>query len=101
MKKFFLALSIMAALSTATLCGGSNDTLATFDGGSITQRDAERDNEQKFFEIRMEEYQLRHRAAMEKARERIFELEAKKRNMTVEKFIETEVSRRRGQQISE
>lgn len=91
----------MAALSTATLCGGSNDSLATFDGGSITQRDVERDNEQEFYEIRMKEFQVKQQAAFEKARERIFETEAKKKNMPVDKFVETEMAKRRGQVTEE
>lgn len=96
MKKFFLASAILLAVATTTLCGGGNETIATFDGGSISQKDVEKNNEQEFFEIRLKEYQLRQQAAFENAREHIFAAEAKKHDMTVDKYVETEMARRRG-----
>jgi len=96
MKKIFTMVAILVAVSTATLCGGSNEPLATFDGGSVSQRDVERNNEQEFYEIRMKEFQVKQQATFETARERIFEAEAKKKNMPVDKFVETELAKRRG-----
>jgi len=96
MKKIFTMVAVLVAVSTATLCGGSNEPLATFDGGSVSQRDVERNNEQEFYEIRMKEFQVKQQATFETARERIFEAEAKKKNMPVDKFVETELAKRRG-----
>src|SRR5262245_32507452 len=96
MKKFASVLVVLAALTTTTLCGGQNDTLATFDGGNVTQKDVEKNNEQEFYDIRMKEFQIRQQAALETARERIFEAEAKKRGMTVDKFVEAEMAKRMG-----
>lgn len=96
MKKIFTMVAVLAAISTTTLCGGSNEPLATFDGGSVTQRDVERNNEQEFYEIRMKEFQVKQQATFETARERIFEAEAKKKNMPVDKFVESELAKRRG-----
>lgn len=102
MKKLMTAIFVLAAMTTTTLCGGgSNDNLATFDGGTVTQKDVEKNNEQEFYEIRQKEFQIRQQAAFENARERIFEAEAKKRNMTVDKFVETELAKRRGGPVTE
>lgn len=96
MKKILTAIAVLAAVSTATLCGGSNEPLAVFDGGSVTQKDVERNNEQEFYEIRMKEFQIKQQAAFESARERIFENEAKKKGISVDKFVEGEMAKRRG-----
>ncbi len=98
MKRLATLFIVLAAISTTTLCGGGpNEPLATFDGGSVTQKDVEKNNEQEFFEIKQKEFQIKQQAAFETARERIFEAEAKKRGMDVNKFVETEMSKRRGQ----
>ncbi len=96
MKKFLTALALVLGVLTSTLCGGSNETLATFDGGSVSAKDVEKNNEQEFYEIRQKEYQIRQQAAFETAREKIFEAEAKKRNLPVDKFVEAELAKRRG-----
>ena len=96
MKKFLMGIALGLAVMTSTLCGGSNETLATFDGGSVSAKDVEKNNEQEFYEIRQKEYQIRQQAAFETAREKIFETEAKKRNLTVDKFVEAEMAKRRG-----
>lgn len=101
MKKFLTLLLFMAGISTATLCGGSNEPIAVFDGGSVSQRDVERNNEQEFYELRMKEFQIKQQAAFETARDRIFEAEAKKKNMTVDKFVESEMAKRRGGPVTE
>lgn len=96
MKKIFTVFVILAVILTTTLCGGQNETLATFDGGTITQKDVEKNNEQEFFEIRQKEFQIRQQSAFENARNRIFEMEAKKKGLTVDKFVEDELNKRRG-----
>jgi protein-disulfide isomerase len=96
MKKFLLGVALILSVSTTTLCGGANETIATFDGGSVTTKDVEKNNEQEFYEIRQKEFQIRQQAAFESAREKIFEAEAKKRNLPVDKFVETELAKRRG-----
>lgn len=96
MKRIFTVFLILAAILTTTLCGGQNETLATFDGGSVTQKDVEKNNEQEFFDIRQKEFQIKQRAAFENAKDRIFEMEAKKKGMTVEKFVESEMAKRVG-----
>jgi protein-disulfide isomerase len=95
MKKLGIIILMVLAFSVTTLCGGQNEVLATFDGGSITQKDIEKNNEQEFYDIRMKEFQVKQQAALESAREKIFETEAKKRGMAVDKFVETELSKRR------
>jgi len=95
MKQILLFAGISAAILTTTLCGGSSDSLATFDGGKITEKDVEKNNEQEFYEIRQKEFQIRQQSAFETARERIFELEAKKRGMSVDKFVEAEMGKRK------
>jgi hypothetical protein len=95
MKRIFTVFLVLAAILTTTLCGGQNETLATFDGGNVTQKDVEKNNEQEFFDIRQKEFQIRQRAAFENAKERIFEMEAKKKGMTVEKFAESVAVRRK------
>jgi protein-disulfide isomerase len=98
MKRLATLFVILTAICTTTLCGGGpNEALATFDGGSVTQKDVEKNNEQEFFEIKQKEFQIKQQAAFETARERIFAAEAKKRGMTVEKFTEAELGKRRGQ----
>lgn len=102
MKKISAILIVLVTLVTTTLCGGqNNESLATFDGGTITQKDVEKNNEQEFYEIRQKEFQMRNQAAREAARERIFEAEAKKLSMTVDKFVETELAKRRGGPVGE
>ncbi|MBS0618577.1 MAG: thioredoxin domain-containing protein [Spirochaetes bacterium] len=97
MKKILIALTVVFAIGSSALCGGgANETLATFDGGSVTQKDVEKNNEQEFYEIRQKEFQVRQQAAFESARERIFEIEAKKIDMPVDKFVESEMAKRRG-----
>ncbi|MBV6493918.1 MAG: hypothetical protein LDLANPLL_01942 [Turneriella sp.] len=92
---------LAAFLSTAVCGGGPNETLATFDGGKITQKDVEKDNAQEFFEIRQKEFELRQQAAYESARDKILSIEAKKQNLTVEKYLETELQKRRGAEVTE
>jgi protein-disulfide isomerase len=96
MRKFFWVAALLLAISVSTLCGGQNETLATFDGGSITTKDIEADNEQEFYEIRLKEFQVKQQATFEKAREMIFAAEAKKRGITVEQLVESEMAKRRG-----
>lgn len=96
MKQTLYFLALLMAISVSTLCGGPNETLATFDGGSITTKDIEADNEQEFYEIRLKEFQVKQQAAFEKARELIFAAEAKKRGITVDQLVETEMAKRRG-----
>jgi protein-disulfide isomerase len=96
MKKFFWVAVLLLAISVSALCGGKNETLATFDGGSITTKDIEADNEQEFYEIRLKEFQVKQQATFEKARERIFAAEAKKRGISVEQLVESEIAKRRG-----
>ena len=47
MKKFLTGLALALSISTSTLCGGSNETIATLEGGSITAKDVEK-NKGKF-----------------------------------------------------
>lgn len=101
MKKAISILVVLLAATMTTLCGGQSDTLATFDGGSVTQKDVEKNNEQEFYEIRQKEFQIRQQAAFENARERIFEAEAKKQGTTVDKYVEGELARRRGAAVTE
>lgn len=96
MKRALLYFSTLAVVTTTTLCGGQPETLATFDGGKITGKDVEKNNEQEFYEIRQKEFQIQQQATFETARERIFELEAKKRGMAVDKFVEAEMAKRKG-----
>ncbi|HNE20846.1 MAG TPA: hypothetical protein PLF85_14075, partial [Turneriella sp.] len=96
MKKLFWVAALLLAISVSTLCGGQNETLATFDGGSVTTKDVEAENEQEFHEIRMKEFQVKQQSTFEKAREMIFAAEAKKRGITVEQLVETEMAKRRG-----
>lgn len=101
MKTLAMTFVILTAVFTTTLCGGQSENLATFDGGTITQKDVEKNNEQEFYEIRQKEFQIRQQAAFETARERIFEAEAKKRGMAVDKFVESEMARRRSGAVTE
>lgn len=96
MKKLFSAALLLLAISVSTLCGRQDETLATFDGGSVTTNDIEADNEQEFYEIRLKEFQVKQQSTFEKARERIFAAEAKKRGITAEQLVETEMAKRRG-----
>jgi protein-disulfide isomerase len=96
MKKIFWIAAFMLAISVSTVCGGQNETLATFDGGSVTLSDVQADNEQEFYEIRLKEFQVKQQAAFEKARELILAAEAKKRGITVEQLLESEMAKRRG-----
>jgi len=96
MKKAFIVAVFLLAISVSTLCGGQNETLASFDGGVVTVKDIEADNEQEFYEIRLKEFQLKQQSVFEKAREMIFAAEAKKRGITVEQLVETEMAKRRG-----
>jgi protein-disulfide isomerase len=101
MKKIISTLVVLVTVLTTTLCGGQSENLATFDGGTVTQKDVEKNNEQEFYEIRQKEFQIRQQAAFETARERIFEAEAKKRGLTVDKFVEAEMAKRRGAAVTE
>lgn len=96
MKKLFWVAAVILAISVSALCGGQSETLATFDGGSVTTKDVEADNEQEFYEIRLKEFQVKQQATFEKAREMIFAAEAKKRGITVEQLVETEMAKRSG-----
>ncbi|HRP67925.1 MAG TPA: thioredoxin domain-containing protein [Turneriella sp.] len=103
MRKLLSCCVIMAAVFTTTVCGGNpqDEVLATFDGGKITQKDVEKDNAQEFFEIRQKEFEIRQQAAYENARDKIFAAEAKKQNLTVEKYVETELAKRRGAPVTD
>ncbi|MCX7631827.1 MAG: thioredoxin domain-containing protein [Turneriella sp.] len=96
MVKFSLLLKgSLIAFSLVGISCGRNETLATFDGGSVTFQDIEKDNEQELYELRLKEFQIKQEAAFEKARERIFAAEAKKRGITPEQLVESELAKRR------
>ena len=96
MRKIFTSFALIAGISFTALCGGAKDeTLATFDGGTVTTSEVAKNTEQEFYEIEMKAFQAKQQGAFEAAKNKIFEIESKKRNTTVEKMLEEELGKRK------
>lgn len=87
----FILLAVAFSISSNTL--PEDSTLITYEGGSISQKDIESIIHYRLHPVRENEYNIRYEVSVRILKKELFQLEAKKRGISVEAFLDNYIKK--------